>query len=135
MPDHSKESATAGTPRSLAWDDLVPDEPVPGVQRQIMDGTHQTVIRYVYAPGAIFPVHAHPQEQITVVVRGQIRFDVAGQRVDLGPGKVAVIPGGVAHGAAVIGTEEVETINALSPRRGDHPGESRSSGHPDGGRS
>jgi hypothetical protein len=32
-----------------------------------------------------------------------------------------VIPGGVAHGAEVIGDDEVETYNALSPRRDQSP--------------
>jgi quercetin dioxygenase-like cupin family protein len=54
-------------------------------------------------------------------VRGRIRFDFDGSSVELGPGDVAVIPGGVAHGAEVIGDEEVETYNALSPRRDQSP--------------
>jgi quercetin dioxygenase-like cupin family protein len=41
--------------------------------------------------------------------------------VELGPGDVAVVPGGVAHGAEVIGDDEVETYNALSPRRDQSP--------------
>lgn len=132
VSDPQGPSAPATTTRALAWDDLVADEPVPGVRRQIVDGTRQTVVRYVYAPGAVFPVHAHPEEQVTVVVRGRIGFDVAGQRVELGPGEVAVIPGGVPHGAAVVGAEEVETINALSPRRDAHPGESTSASQASG---
>ncbi len=120
--------------QALAWDDIVADEPVPGVRRQIVNGARQTVVRYVYAPGAVFPVHAHVEEQITVVLRGRIGFDVAGERVELGPGEIAVIPGGVLHGAAVVGAEEVETINALSPRRDAHPGEIRSASEAGGGR-
>ncbi len=125
-------SPPPATTQALAWYGLVADEPVSGVRRQIVNGARQTLVRYVYAPGAIFPVHAHPEEQITVVLRGRIGFDVAGERVELGPGEVAVIPGGVPHGAAVVGTEEVETINALSPRRNAHPGGSQSASQ-DGG--
>ncbi len=126
VSDPGETSALPATSQALAWDALVADEPVSGVRRQIVNGASQTLVRYVYAPGAIFPVHAHPEEQVTVVLRGRIGFDVAGERVELGPGEVAVIPGGVPHGAAVVGTEEVETINALSPRRNAHPGESQS---------
>ena len=79
------------------------------------------MVQYLYAPGSVFPRHAHPQEQITLVVRGRIRFDFDGSSVELGSGDVAVIPGGVAHGAEVIGDDEVETFNALAPRRDQSP--------------
>jgi len=100
-----------------AWTDLPIEEVMPGVSRQTLHGKRQTMVRYVYAPGAVFPVHAHPEEQITLVIRGRIAFEVGGERVELGPGEATVIPGGVAHGAAVVGAETVETFNALSPRR------------------
>jgi quercetin dioxygenase-like cupin family protein len=103
------------------WNDI-PAEPVlPGIERRTVHGARQTLVQYVYAPGAIFPVHAHPQEQMTLVIRGQIRFDLPDDSVELGPGDIAVIPGGVPHGAAVIGDEEVETYNALAPRREQDP--------------
>ncbi len=134
VSDPREMSVLTSTTQALAWNDLVADEPVPGVRRQIVNGVRQTVVRYVYAPGAVFPVHAHPEEQVTVVLRGRIGFDVAGEHVELGPGEIAVIPGGAPHGAAVVGPEEVETINALSPRRDAHPGESLSGSEAGGGR-
>ncbi len=79
------------------------------------------MIRYVYQPGAVFPTHAHAEEQITVVVSGRIAFDINGARVELGPGEVAVIPPNVPHCASVIGSDLVETFNALSPRREANP--------------
>ncbi len=79
------------------------------------------MVRYVYAPGSVFPVHAHPEEQVTVVVSGRIVFEVAGARVELGAGQVAVIPPNVPHGARVLGDDTVETFNALSPRRSADP--------------
>ena len=132
VSDSRETAALEMPPRTVAWDDIVADEPVSGVRRQIVNGARQTLVRYLYAPGSIFPVHAHPEEQVTVVLRGRIGFDVAGAHLELGPGEIAVIPGGVAHGAAVVGTEEVETINALSPRRHAHPGEASSSGQAGG---
>lgn len=111
----------AGKPARIAWDALPAEEVLPGVTRQVVQGEKQTMVRYVYAPGAVFPVHHHPQEQVTVVVSGRIAFDVAGVEYQLGPGEVAVIPSGVPHGARVLGDTVVETFNALSPRRDDNP--------------
>jgi len=100
-----------------AWASLPAEEVVPGIQRQTVHGERQSLVRYWYAPGSVFPVHAHPEEQITAVLSGRIRFEVGGETLELGPGEVAVIPGGTPHGAIVVGDEAVETLNALSPRR------------------
>ena len=45
----------------------------------------------------------HPEEQITIIHSGHIRFTVDGEVVEMRTGDVAVIPGGVPHGAVVIG--------------------------------
>ncbi len=104
-----------------AWDDVATETPLPGIQRQTIHGERQTLVRYRYAPGSIFPVHSHPEEQITVVLSGEIRFEIGGRAVTLGPGQIATIPGGVPHGATVLGTEPVESLNAVSPRRAASP--------------
>ena len=104
-----------------SWDAVETETVLPGITRQVVHGDRQTVVRYVYAPGSVFPVHAHPEEQVTVVLSGRIAFDVDGRRVELGPGQVAVIAPNVPHGASVVGGETVETINALSPRRSMSP--------------
>jgi len=93
------------------------EEVHPGIVRQVLDGERQTLVRYVYRPGAVFPAHAHPEEQITAVISGRITFTVAGETVTLGPGEAAVIPPGTPHGATVVGDDAVETLNSLSPRR------------------
>ncbi|CAA9557733.1 MAG: hypothetical protein AVDCRST_MAG70-1419 [uncultured Thermomicrobiales bacterium] len=109
-------------PVVITWSDVPAEDAGPGVRRQVIHGGRHTMIRYVYSPGSTFASHAHPQEQVTVVLRGRIAFEIAGRdggldRVEMGPGEVAVIPGGVAHGATVVGEETVETVNALTPRR------------------
>jgi quercetin dioxygenase-like cupin family protein len=106
----------------MAWKAIAAEEVYPGITRQTIDGERQTMVRYVYAPGSVFPLHSHPQEQITVVISGEILFTVGGEERLLGPGGVAVIPGGIEHGARVPGRETVETFNALSPRRETAPG-------------
>ncbi len=104
------------------WTDIPAEEVYPGITRQVLHGERQTMIRYVYAPGSVFPEHHHPQEQITTVLTGQIEFTVDGHDVVFSAGDTGVIPGGTPHGARVIGDETVETINSLSPRRDAAPG-------------
>lgn len=103
------------------WSDVPAEIVTAGVIRQVVHGERQTMVRYVYAPGAVFPIHAHPQEQCTVVISGRIAFEIDGVITELGPGGVLVIPGNVPHGARVVGDETVESFNALSPRRETNP--------------
>ena len=107
--------------RGIAWDAVAMEQVAAGVTRQVVDGDQQTIVRYVYQPGAVFARHHHPQEQVTVVLSGRIEFTIADDVVTLGPGELVVIPGGVPHGARVVGAAVVESINALSPRRAEHP--------------
>ncbi len=95
--------------------------PQPGVARQTLHGERATLVRYRYAPGSVFPVHAHPEEQMTVVLRGTLVFVVDGTEIVGEPGAVIVIPGGVPHGARVVGDAEVETLNVFAPRREQAP--------------
>ena len=121
MSDGTPTSPSTNDVRHVAWAELPTEAILPGVTRQVIHGTRESVVRYVYAPGAVFPRHSHSEEQVTLVVRGRIAFDVGDGRHELRPGEVLVIPGGVPHGAAVIGDAEVETFNALSPRRTINP--------------
>lgn len=107
---------------SVNWMAIAAEEVYPGITRQLVQAERQTLIRYVYQPGSVFPEHHHPQEQITAVLSGEIEFVVAGERRVYRPGDVAVIPGDLPHGARVVGDAVVETLNALSPRREQSPG-------------
>jgi len=99
------------------WAELPTEAVLPGIERQRIDGEQMTIVRYVYAPGSVFPPHSHPEEQVTMVLSGDIEFDVGGRLVQAAAGSVLVIPPNVVHGARVIGNHEVETLNTLSPRR------------------
>ena len=114
---------------SITWGDVPAEEVYQGITRQVLHGERQTMVRYVYAPGSVFPVHSHPEEQVTVVVSGEIEFTIDGVAVVLRGGQAAVIPANMPHGARVIGNVAVETFNALSPRRERQPAPARETGN------
>ncbi len=95
------------------WDTVPTVEAYPGITRQQRSGAQTTVTRYTYQPASVFPVHDHPEEQITIVHSGRIRFTVGGDVVEMGAGDVAVIPGGVPHGAIVLSDVAVVSDNYL----------------------
>jgi quercetin dioxygenase-like cupin family protein len=100
--------------RIIEWQQVEATEVFPGVIRQALVSETSTIVRYTYHPGSVFPTHEHPEEQITVVHSGEIEFTVAGETVRLRAGQVAVIPGGVPHGARVVAGETVVTDNYIA---------------------
>jgi quercetin dioxygenase-like cupin family protein len=113
----SRRELVSDTVAVVSWKDVAAERAGGGIERQTIHGDRQTLVRYWYAPGAVFPSHAHPEEQMTVVLSGRITITIGDRTVTLGPGEVATIPGGVPHGATVAGDQPVETLNCMSPRR------------------
>ena len=57
------------------------------------------------APGASFPRHRHPGEEVIYVTHGTIEYEVDGRLVTVKAGEVLFIPYGVVHAARNTGTE------------------------------
>jgi quercetin dioxygenase-like cupin family protein len=104
-------------PSAIDWSAIPVEHPLDGIARQTVHGTNQTLVRYVYQPGSVFPGHSHPEEQITIVLTGSIDFTVGGSPLTLSAGEIALIPANVPHEAVVTGSEVVETLNTMAPRR------------------
>lgn len=103
----------------IDWASVPSTEPLPGITRQRVDGARATIIRYVYQPGAIFPTHQHPEEQTTIVLTGEIEFWLGDEhsRVLARAGDTLLVPADLPHGARVVGSAVVESINVLAPVR------------------
>ena len=91
-------------------------EMFPGVvRRTLVSGERMTVVEVTFALGAAVPRHTHPHEQVGYVARGRVRFDIAGDARDLGPGGSYLIPGGEPH--LVTAYEDSVLIDVFSPPR------------------
>lgn len=61
--------------------------------------------RIDFAPGASFPAHKHPGEEIIYVLEGTLEYDVEGKPpVTLKAGDVLFIPAGTVHAARNVGS-------------------------------
>ncbi len=96
------------------------ETPFPGVRRRTLHSEQATVAEYAFDPGARFPLHHHPQEQITLVQEGSVEFIAGGRTQRLAAGEWSVIAGGVEHGIRA-GEQGARFLAVLVPRRG--PGE------------
>jgi quercetin dioxygenase-like cupin family protein len=74
------------------------------LERQVITTQRLTVVRCVYRPGTAFPAHFHPQEQITIVEEGSLRFIIDGEPVDVVAGQMIAIPPHVRHATRVNGS-------------------------------
>lgn len=108
-------------PAPIDWSQIPVEHPLEGIARQTVHGQNQTLVRYIYQPGSVFPIHQHPEEQITIVLSGSIDFTVDGRPLTLSAGESALIPANIPHGASVTGSEVVVTLNTMSPRRSAAP--------------
>jgi len=103
-----------GNTEGISWKDVPVDEVLDGISRQVVTGESFTLVRYTYQPGSVFPLHSHPEEQLTLVHSGEIEFTVGGKTVLLKEGMLAAIPAGVPHGARVIGDSSVISDNYIA---------------------
>jgi len=61
-------------------------------------------VRVDFTPGAAFPPHSHPREEIAYVIEGLLEYQVDGQPpVTLNAGEVLFIPAGKIHAAKNVG--------------------------------
>ena len=92
------------------------EHPFPGVTRRTNHTAKATVSAYAFEPGAEFPIHTHPEEQITVVLTGTVVFTVEGERHALGPGETYVVLADLEHGLRA-GPEGARFLAVVVPRR------------------
>ena len=100
-------------PAGLAAETPAP-QPPPGItrtdlQREDLSAPGREVIQVLveFAPGAGFPKHAHPGEEIVYVVEGSLIYDVEGKPpVTLDAGDVLFIPAGAFHAVNNVGSRK-----------------------------
>lgn len=72
---------------------------VPGLEFRYLLGERTMLMAVHFEPHTEAPVHVHDEEQITLVVEGELEFEIDGEVRQLTPGMVAVVPANVSHGA------------------------------------
>jgi quercetin dioxygenase-like cupin family protein len=97
-------------------EDIPPRELAPGVTARIAPGEKMMFSLVTLAPEATVPEHAHPHEQMGMMVTGTIELTVAGETRTLAGNAIYFIPGGVSH-MAVAGPEGAVALEAFSPPR------------------
>jgi quercetin dioxygenase-like cupin family protein len=82
---------------TLAWDRLPETVVHDAIRRRIFTTDTLMVVRYDFPPGAVFPRHAHPEPQVTLILSGALAFHYDDRVTAHCPGDIVSIAGGVPH--------------------------------------
>lgn len=98
---------------------LRPD--VPGAAMWAVALERAMLTYYEIQPRCRFEAHQHEAEQITLVLEGELFFEVDGRRTRVGPGEVIALPSNVPHAVWTAG-RLARAVDAWSPPRAGLPG-------------
>jgi len=99
-------------------DDLPATEMFEGVFRRAIYLDNVMLTFFAFEPGRVIPEHAHPHEQISYVLEGEMVFTLDGETRTLYAGEGATIPPNVPHSATFHGPARV--VDAWHPVRDDY---------------
>jgi quercetin dioxygenase-like cupin family protein len=103
------------SPLLIDWDAREFSQVRPDIHGCTIVSADLTISMYRYAAGSQWEEHRHPEDQLTIVMSGEIRFRSGGDELHLRAGEQLLIPGGVPH-SATAGAAEVVTLNVWPPR-------------------
>jgi len=97
-------------------DDVAPLELIPGLRFQPVT-TDAVMTNFVtFQPDAEAAHHHHAEQQIAIIVSGDLTFTVGGETRVMTPGDLVVIPPHVPHGGQA-GPDGCEVIDVFTPPR------------------
>jgi quercetin dioxygenase-like cupin family protein len=94
----------------------------PGVRRFIFALDKVMLAYFELAPGARVAEHAHPHEQMGILLKGRSRWRMRGEERLLEAPALYRVPSGEPHEVEVVGDEPVHVMDVFSPIREDFLG-------------
>ena len=87
------------------------------LQRQFVVGQNIMLARVLLKQGCIVPEHSHPNEQLTYIVEGTLKFWIDGREITVHAGEVLCIPANMPHKAEAL--EDTVDLDIFDPPRAD----------------
>jgi len=104
-----------------SWPDIPAEALNPLLTRQFVTGAQAMLARIVLKKGCIVPRHSHPNEQISYITEGALRFTLGEEGATYArtvhAGEVLVIPGNLPHSAEAL--EDTIDFDIFAPPRQD----------------
>lgn len=103
--------------RHIAWNAVPIEDLNPLIGRHFVVGRDVMLARVLLKKGCIVPEHSHPNEQLTYIAAGALKFWIDGKEIIVGAGECLTIPPNMPHKAEAM--EDTVDFDVFSPPRAD----------------
>lgn len=103
--------------RHVPWSSIPVESLNPLLGLQFVVGQSLMLARVLLKKGCVVPEHSHPNEQITFILEGALKFSIDGQEIVVNSGEVLTIPPNMPHKAEALA--DTVDIDVFDPPRAD----------------
>jgi len=96
----------------IPWSTVPIEDLNPLLQRHFVVGQNIMLARVLLKKGCVVPEHSHPNEQVTYILEGALKFWIDGKEIVVSEGEVLTIPAHMPHKAeALADTVDLDVFN------------------------
>lgn len=96
----------------IPWSTVPIEDLNPLLQRHFVVGQNIMLARVLLRKGCVVPEHSHPNEQVTYILEGALKFWIDGKEIVVSEGEVLTIPPHMPHKAeALADTVDLDVFN------------------------
>jgi quercetin dioxygenase-like cupin family protein len=103
--------------RHVPWNSVEVEALNPLLGRHFIVGQNIMLARVLLKKGCIVPEHSHPNEQLTFIAEGALKFWIDGKEIVVNAGEVLTIPPNMPHKAEAL--EDTVDFDVFNPPRAD----------------
>jgi len=103
--------------RHIPWSSVAIENLNPLLGRQLVVGQNIMLARVLLKKGCVVPEHSHPNEQVTYILDGALKFWIDGKEILIRSGETLTIPPNMPHKAAAV--EDTVDLDVFYPPRAD----------------
>lgn len=103
--------------RHIPWNSVEVESLNPLLGRHFVVGQNIMLARVLLKKGCIVPEHSHPNEQLTFIAEGALKFWIDGKEIVVNAGEVLTIPPNMPHKAEAL--EDTVDYDVFNPPRAD----------------
>jgi quercetin dioxygenase-like cupin family protein len=111
------KSRRKGELRHVPWGSIPLEALNPQLGRKSIVGKEIMLARVFLKKGCIVPEHSHPNEQVTYILEGALKFWIDNKEITVHAGEVLTIPPHMPHKAEAV--EDTDDLDVFTPPRAD----------------
>lgn len=106
-----------GELRHVPWSSVAVEALNPLLGLHFVVGENIMLARVLLKKGCVVPEHSHPNEQVTFIAAGALKFRIDGREIVVNSGEVLTIPPNMPHSAEAL--EDTVDFDVFNPPRAD----------------